>query len=177
MKIAFAAALATGLIGLTGCKINKDDLSDLEEGESFELGELRWNVLYDRFLNIKQVEDADYAGSLGPPPAGTDYFGVFVLIDNKTEDPQPLPEMSSFKITDSTGAEYAPIASEGKFEFPYGGTIEPHAEVPDPDSTAANGPVQGLLLLFDLNQDVTESRPLQFHIRGSGDEAVVKLDL
>jgi len=177
MKIALAAALATGLIGLTGCKIHKDDISGLEEGESFELGELRWNVLYDRFLNNQQVEDANYTGNLGPPAPGTQYFGVFVLIDNKTEDAQPLPDISSFKITDSTGADYAPIPTHGAFEFPYGGTIEPHSQLPDPDSTAANGPVQGSLLLFDLSQDVTENRPLQLHIQSAGDEAVIKLDL
>jgi hypothetical protein len=177
MKIALAAALATGLIGVTGCKINEDDVSALEEGESFELGELHWNALYDRFLNSQQVEDANYAGSLGPPSPGTQYFGVFVLVDNKTEDPQPLPDISSFKISDSTGADYAPIPSEGAFEFPYGGTIEPHAQIPDPDSTAANGPVQGALLLFELSQDVTENRPLQLHIRSAGEEAVIKLDL
>ena len=177
LRIALAAALATGLIGLAGCKINETDPADIEEGQSFELGELRWNALYDRFLNPGQIEDSAYVGDLGPPPSGQKYFGVFVLIDNKTEEDQPLPGLDAFKITDTTGASYKPIQSGGLYDFPYGGTIPAHSEIPNPDSVAANGPVQGSLLLFELSEDVTENRPLELHISSAGSEAIVRLDL
>jgi hypothetical protein len=177
LRIALAAALATGLIGLAGCKINETDLGDIDEGQSFELGELRWNALYDRFINPQQVEDRDYVGQLGPAPASKAYFGVFVVVKNLSGDDQPLPDSDGFKITDTTGAEFSPVTTQGPYEFPYGGTVSGDGTVPDPDSVAANGPVQGSLVLFELDQDVTESRPLEFHITSGGEEAVVKLDL
>jgi len=45
LRISLAAVLAVGLVALaTGC--NKDSLGDVDEGQSFSMGELRWNVLF-----------------------------------------------------------------------------------------------------------------------------------
>lgn len=176
-RIALAVALAVGLGALGGCKLNETDLGDIDEGQSFELGELRYNVLYDRFLNAQQVEDRDYATGLGPPPAGKIYFGVFVLIKNLSGEEQTLPGADGFKITDTTGAVYTPITTGSLYEFPYGGTIPGHGDVPDPDSTSASGPIQGSLVLFEIDQGATENRPLELEIDSGGEKANVKLDL
>lgn len=170
-------ALAVGLLGLAGCKINETKLDDIEEGQIFELGELRFNVLFDRFLNAQQVEDHDYLGGAPPPPEGKTYFGVFLLVKNPGEEDQTLPTQDSFKITDTTGAEFTPFSTQSLYEFPYGATIPAHSDVPDPDSVPANGPIQGSVVVFELDQAATENRPLEFHISYAGDEASVKLDL
>jgi hypothetical protein len=177
IALALAVALAVGLLGLAGCKINETKLDDNVEGQIFELGELRFNVLFDRFLNEQQVEDGDYLGGLGPPPDGKVYFGVFVLVKNPGEEDQMLPELSGFKITDTTGAEFTPLPTQSLFEFPYGETISAHSDVPDPDSVPANGPIQGSIVVFELDQAATENRPLEFHIDYAGEEASVELDL
>ncbi|MGZ5308152.1 MAG: hypothetical protein ACXWEL_04150 [Solirubrobacterales bacterium] len=176
-RIALAAALAVGLLGLAGCKINETKLDDIEEGQTFKLGELRFNALFDRFLNGQQVEDRDYLGDAPPVPEGKTYFGVFLLVKNPGEEDEVLPARESFKITDTTGAEFTPLPTQSLYEFPYGETIPAHAEVPDPDSVPANGPIQGALVMFEIDQAATENRPLEFHIDYGGEEAVVRLDL
>ena len=177
-RIALAVALAVGLVGLSsGCRINEINLDEIHEGQIFELGELEFNVLFDRFLNEQQVEDRDYLGAVGPPPEGKTYFGVFVLVENPGEEDQTLPEQENFKITDTTGTEFAPLPTQSLYEFPYGGTVPAHGDVPDPDSVPANGPIQGSIVVFELDEAATENRPLEFHIDYGGEEASVELDL
>jgi hypothetical protein len=188
-RIALAAVLAVGLVAATAGCGGSSSLSDIDEGQSFELGGLRWNVLYDRFLNPHQVEDAAYL--TGQPEAGPDqiYFGEFVLVKNEGSDAKPLPERNDFRITDTTITAvekgYEPVESNSLFTFPFGGTIAGDSTVPDPDSVAAAGPTQGVMLLFLLNRGVTENRPLELHIcadassadKCQGEEATIKLDL
>lgn len=173
LRIALAAVLAVGLIAAVGC--GKTPLDDIDEGQSFEMGDLRYNVLYDRFLNPQQVEDGDYVAE--QPPAGQKYFAVFVLVENLGSEDLTLPERSDFKITDTTGASYEPVQSNSLFSFPYGGTIGADGTVPDPESVAASGPTQGAMVLFLLDGGVNENRPLELHISDQGEEAKIKLDL
>jgi hypothetical protein len=177
LRIALAAVLAAGIIAVAGC--GKTPLDDIVEGQSFEMGELRYNVLYDRFLNPQDIEDGDYVS--GQPPAGKKYFAVFVLVENNGGDDLTLPERGDFRITDTTitetAAGYEPVESDSLFSFPYGATIGPDDKVPDPDSVAASGPTQGAMVLFLLDDGVTENRPLQLHISNQGEEAQIKLDL
>ena len=55
----------------------------------------------------------------------------------------------------------------------------PHAKVlPDPNEPAGSGPIQGSMVLFRIDADSLQNRPLILHIQGSGeDEATVDLDL
>jgi hypothetical protein len=188
-RIALAAVLAVGLVAAAAGCGGSSPLSSIDEGEGFDLGGLRWNVLYDRFLNPAQVEDAAYL--TGQPTAGPDqvYFGEFVLVKNDGSDPKPLPDRNDFRITDTTITDvtrgYEPVESSSLFSFPFGGTIAGDSTVPDPDSVAAQGPTQGVMLLFLLNRGVTENRPLELHICSDnstsdtcqGEEATIKLDL
>ncbi len=180
-RIALAAVLAVGLVAVTAGCGGSDSISDVDEGQSFSMGELRWNVLYDRELNAAQVEDGDYLS--GAPAAGADetYFAIFVLVENEGGDPVTLPERSDFKVTDSTsetgGPTYEPLESDSLFSFPFGESIEPDEEVPRPDSVAADGPTQGSMLLFGLSADVSENRPLDLEIESQGETAKIELDL
>jgi hypothetical protein len=187
-RIALAAVLAVGLVAAAaGC--GSSSLASIDEGQSFDLGGLRWNVLYDRYLNPAQVEDAAYL--TGQPEAGPSqvYFGEFVLVKNDGSDPKPLPDRNDFRITDTTITDitkgYEPVESSSLFSFPFGGTIDGDSTVPDPDSVAAQGPTQGVMLLFLLDRGVTNNRPLLLHIcsdnstsdKCQGEEATIKLDL
>lgn len=177
-RIAIAAVMLLALTGFgaAGCGGEKDH-SEITEGEGFEMGELRFTVLYDRALNGAQIEDGPYLEGAAEPPADSEYFGVFLIVKNETGDPVPAPGISSFEITDTTETRYEPIALENDFVFPFGTEIEGESEVPDPDSIAASGPTQGALLLYLLPDTVSENRPLEMRIRYLGEEATVKLDV
>lgn len=178
LRIAVATALAVGIVGLVaGCGNSSTDFSDISEGQSFEMGPLRMNVLYDRFLNPAEVEDSGYLQDAPAPAAGQAYFGVFVLMRNDGDEDVPLPLQTGFTITDTTEVRYQPVDTQNDFTFPFGQTLSPDLEVPDPDSIAAAGPVQGSLILFLLDEGVNENRPLILSIRYLGQEADVKLDL
>ncbi|MFN2613135.1 MAG: hypothetical protein ABR536_07185 [Solirubrobacterales bacterium] len=169
-------AFAVSLAGVAaGC--GKSGLDDIDEGQSFEMSSLRMNVLYDRFLNPAQTEDAGYVSGAPAAPEGKEYFGVFLLITNDGDHEVPLPSASDFSIEDTTKAKYVPADVDNDFTFPYGQTVAEDHQVPDPDSIAAAGPTQGSLVLFLLDQGVTENRPLTLHIRYLGEQADIKLDL
>ncbi len=176
LRYALAVALAVGLVASTGCG-GKSSHDELVEGEIFELGELRYNVLYFRNLNPKDTEDAEYLEGQPPPPIGQSYFAAFLLIDNLSSEEFTLPDEDAFEVSDTTGAHYEPIESEGLYEFPYGEVIEGDSQVPDPDSTAAYGPIQGSMILFLMAEAVSESRPLEMSIKTEEGDALVELDL
>jgi len=176
LRISLAAVLAVGLVALaTGC--NKDSLGDVDEGQSFSMGELRWNVLFDRELNPAQVEDKGYLTGQPAPAADQEYFAVFVLVKNQGGDPVDLPARTDFTISDTTGAKYQPLESSSDFNFPYGSSLASDDQIPTPDSVAASGPTQGSMLLFLLNTSVSENRPLDLEIDSQGEKATVALDL
>jgi hypothetical protein len=55
----------------------------------------------------------------------------------------------------------------------------PHAKVlPDPNTPSGSGPIQGSLILFRIDTDSLQNRPLTLHIQGNGNEAAtMELDL
>jgi hypothetical protein len=178
LRIAVATALAVGFVGLgAGCSKPKTDLSSITEGQSFDMGSLRMNVLYDRFLNPADVEDSGYLQGAPPPPINTAYYGVFLLMQNEGDHDVPLPLQTGFTITDTTAARYQPVDTQNNFTFPFGQPLSPDDKVPTPSSIAASGPVEGSLILFLLNEGVSENRPLILSIRYVGEEADVTLDL
>ena len=65
------AALALGLLGLgvVACGYSSDS-KDVVEGEPVELGELKFNVTFSRFLNPADNEDSAYLVGQAPPPEG-----------------------------------------------------------------------------------------------------------
>ncbi len=170
-----AAVLACGLVAAGGC--GETDLDELVEGETFEMGELRYNVLFTRTLNSNGVEDQGYLRGQPPAPPNKEYLGVFLLIENQSEDTLDLPVESDFEITDTTGTKYEPIETESEFAFPFGGAVPPEGQVPDRDSVAAAGPTQGSLILYLVDEAVTENRPLELDIHSQDEEAVVELDI
>lgn len=177
IRIALAAVLAAGLVAAAGCGGSSSTL-DLKEGEPFTLGDLNYNVLFTRFLNPAQVEDASYVTGQPPPPAGMRYLATFLLVKNKGHDPITLPTRDELTVTDTTHAEYAPLPSSSLFSFPYGSALGPGDVVPKPDSVAAGGPTQGSMLLYLLPEGVTENRPLVLDVKSQGKTvASIQLDL
>jgi hypothetical protein len=171
----FAAfALAALALFVSACGYSSDS-KDVAEGEPVKLGELQYNVIFSRFLNPNDNEDSAYLVNQPPPPDGSTYFGVFLEVQNKSEETQTLAD--SFTITDAGDQTFDAIPSESLYAFPFGGKVESQEPIPAPDSTPQQGPIEGSLVLFQLTSEASENRPLTLSIDGPEGPAEVKLDL
>jgi len=170
------AALLLGLVAMTvsACGYSSDS-KDVAEGEVVELGDLKYQVVFSRFLNPNDNEDAAYLVGQPALPKGSSYFGVFLEVQNKSEDTQKLAK--SFTIKDADEQTYDAIPSESLYAFPFGGEVESQEPIPAPDSTPQQGPIEGSLVLFELPATASENRPLTLFIAGPDGPAEVKLDL
>jgi len=169
-----ALALVALSLFVSACGYSSDS-KDVVEGEVVELGELKYQVIFSRFLNPNDNEDAAYLVGQPPPQKGSTYFGVFLEVQNKSEETQKLAD--SFTITDAGDQTFDAIPSESLYAFPFGGQVESQEPIPIPDSTPQQGPIEGSLVLFELPASASESRPLTLSIPGPEGPAEVTLDL
>jgi hypothetical protein len=171
----FAALAVTVLaLSVSACGYSNDS-KDVVEGEVVKLGELKYQVIFSRFLNSNDNEDSAYLVGQPPSPKGSSYFGVFLEVQNKSEETQKLAE--SFTITDAGHQKFEAIPTESLYAFPFGGEVESQEPIPSPDSTPQQGPLEGSLVLFQLPSSASESRPLTLSIAGPEGPAEVTLDL
>ncbi|HYP55563.1 MAG TPA: hypothetical protein VEQ41_04585, partial [Solirubrobacterales bacterium] len=73
--LAAAAFLLVLSLAAVGCGYESES-KHVEEGEPVTLGELKYNVIFSRFLNPDDNEDSAYLEGLPKPPPGSAYFGV-----------------------------------------------------------------------------------------------------
>jgi len=175
-SLAVAFVLALTLVGVAGCG---NDLSkQADEGVPIQLGDLKISVQETRFLNPAQPDDSVYlAGQKVPAPAGKSYLGVFLTIHNQGDSAVRLPANAQMSVVDTTGAAYQSIPSSSDFAAPLGTELGGGADVPAPDTAAANGPTQGALVLFLVSQDINENRPPKLEIDFQGETGEITLDL
>lgn len=171
------AALVLGALALTvsACGYSSDS-KDVVEGEVVKLGELKYQVIFSRFLNLNDTEDSAYLVGQKPPKNGSTYFGVFLEVQNKSEETQPLPP-EPLTIVDADHTVYRSLPSESLYAFPFGAKVESQEPIPAPDSTPQQGSIEGSLVLFELPSAASENRPLTLEIPGPGGPAEVTLDL
>ena len=167
-------ALAALALAVSACGYSSDSKS-VVEGESMQLGELKYNVTFSRYLNPNDNEDAAYLVGQGEPPKGETYFAVFFEVQNESDEPQTLP--STLSITDADENEYQVLPSESLFALPFEGEVEPEEQIPVLDSPAQQGPIEGSVAIFLLPEEASENRPLTLHIEGAGEKGEVTLDL
>jgi hypothetical protein len=174
---------------LAGC--GEEEELEVIEGEPVHLGDLSYNVQITRFLNPGDPEDQGYLSGLEPPPPEQAYLGVFLTIENEGDEAAEIPD--GIHVVDTQGDEYEPIPNESPFALPLPGetgdegvapsdedptSIEPGGELPQPDTVPAHGPIGGSMILFRVDETVTENRPLELEIPGeSGETGKVELDI
>lgn len=172
--LAVLALTAAGGV-LSACGYESHE-KEVVEGEPVELGELSYNVMFSRFLNPDDNEDAAYLVGQPTPPPGSAYFGVFFQVQNESEEPQTLAD--SFTIHDADHQKFEAIPSESLYALPFGGEVESQEQIPVLDSTPETGPIEGSLVLFELPASASENRPLTLEIPGpDGETGEVTLDL
>ena len=164
-KTLLLCVLLVGALGLAACGGGEPEL-EAPEGEPVELGPLHYNVQITRFLNPSDVEDGAYL--VGQPPAGegNTYLGVFLTIDNESEDSQSVP--GEFELVDTRENAFPALPSESSFALELGAPIPPNGEVPEAGTAAASGPIGGAMVLFLIEETTAENRPLKLEIPAVG---------
>jgi len=169
-----AAALGLGLV-TSGCGNDESDTS-VTEGEPVELGGVSYNVSISRFLNPADPEDRAYLAGQKPLANDQQWFGVFMQLHNDAGTAQPVP--SDFSVRDTQGNKYQPVPSQSVFALKLGGEIGPGADLPEPETAAAGGPIEGAMVLFLIDEGAIQNRPLTLEIPASnGQVGEVTLDI
>jgi hypothetical protein len=180
-RLILLCALLAGVIA--GCGANSEtgiQTAATDEGQYLEVGGLKYQVQISRELNPTDNEDRSYL--LGVPsgvqPApGEIWFGVFMRVQNDGD--RPARATSDFTITDTQNNTFRPVPLGSQNVFAYRAhTLQPGELIPLVDSAAATDPIQGSLILFKLQTDSLQNRPLKLTIAQAGEEpAVIDLDL
>ena len=166
--------LVTG--ALAGCGSDPEDTTEVEEGLPMKLGDLVYNVQISRPLNPSDPEDKAYLAGQPPPPNDKLYLGVFMQVENDGDTPQELP--AKMTVVDTAGGRFDPLPSDSLFALDLGGTVPGDRQAPDLESTAANGPIQGAMVLFLIDEAAIEDLPLTLDIPSSaGSVGEVELDI
>lgn len=174
------AALTAVLAGLAlgACDKPEKTTEGETEGVYLDVGQMTYQVQMSRQLNPAAAEDRDYLRGVDAAEADLAadqvWFGVFVRAQNEFDEPGQTA--SEFEISDTLENHYEPVPIANVYAYEPE-TLPEGALLPDPDSTAGNGPTQGALLLFKLPRTALSNRPLKFHISELGDEGEVDLDI
>jgi len=171
------ALFATVSIAAGGCS-STVDRQYVQEGLPVHLGNLEYNVQISRLLNPNDAEDQAYLQGAPPLPRNDYYLGIFLQVHNHGSSTESLP--TRYVVTDTEHDVFLPVPVQNEFALQLGGTVPPHGQVPDRESMAASGPIEGLMLLFLIHTSTTENRPLILKIPaapGDGHPARIELDL
>jgi hypothetical protein len=130
-----AVALCLAALALAGVAAGcgEEEETEVAEGEPIELADLSYNVGLTRFLNPDDNEDAEYLVGQPPAESGFYYLGVFLTIDNETDE--DLASAEEYVVRDTLENEYEPIESESPFALEIGAVVPAEGALPLPDTT------------------------------------------
>jgi hypothetical protein len=176
--LAFVAVFAAGC----GDKLAITTVAETE-GTYVDVGGLTYQVQLSRYLNPFDVEDKQYleglpAGTSAVLPGDETWFGVWMRVKNYSGG--PLTPTDTFTIVDTEGNKFEPVPMDSASNpFVYEPILLQQSQVlPQPDTAAASGPIQGSLILFRLKTDSIQNRPLTLEIEQPGETTgEVDLDL
>ena len=173
--LAAAAAIFLGVI-VSGCDTAPENANQVTEGQGIKLGDLLYNVQITRILNPDDPEDKAYLVGQRPPSGDQYYLGVFMRVDN--EGSASAQVANDFSVVDTVGTSFDQIPSKSLFALQPGATVHGGDELPEGESTAANGPIEGAMVLFRITGSAIEDRPLSLHIQSpTGTTGQVLLDI
>jgi hypothetical protein len=174
IMIAVAASLIA-LFAFAGCGSEEHEL-EVNEGQPLHLGDVKYNVQITRFLNPFSPEDAQYLEGAPELEGQNQWLGVFVEIENEGDEESVVPY--PFKVVDTRGNVYEQVPGlDNPFVLVSGTPIPPDGEVPEIETAAANGPIEGSLILFEVPETAESNRPVQLVVPGPGEPGKIELDL
>lgn len=154
-------------LGLSACAERGPQVDAKDEGLYIDAGPLTYQVQISRELNPADIEDRSYFAGL---PVGTtpttpqqEWFGVWLQVKN--EGKQSAQSAKNFRIVDTLGHAFTPTQLSPANPFAYQPlTLDPGAFQPAANSAARLSATQGTLVLFKLDANVSQNRPLIFEI-------------
>jgi hypothetical protein len=174
MSLLAACLVAATALAASGCGPDAVE-SEGNEGEPVGVSDLDYNVQITRFLNPDDNEDAEYLVGEPRAPEGSEYLGVFLVIENQTDDVRP--SATNYTVTDTLDNEYETVESESPYALELGADVPAHDQLPLPDTTPYAGFNKGSLLIFEVPDEVSENRPLRLHIDSFDGSGEVTLDI
>ena len=180
-KFSLPALAALALIGLAGCGDSHTRVTTgTYAGESgvnapyLNVGQLTYEVQLSRQLSPFDTEDAAYLQGLSPVQRALtpeqEWFAVFLQVYNHSSIGEPAA--TAVTITDTQGKVYTPLTPDSSNQFAYRArTVAANGRLPVPDSSAAGGTTQGALLLYKIQIDSLNNRPLTLRIVDPTDES------
>lgn len=171
------AALVTA-----GCEAPHERTVGETEAAYLDLDGLRYQVQISRQLNPADVEDSEYFTGVEDTDLGQDHvwYGVFLQVANPHDE--ELRSAEEFHIVDTQHNEFEPVELDPEINnWAYEPRVlGPREMIPAPDSAVFNGPTRGALLLFRLERQTMQNRPLELVIGSVEDAeqtAIVTLDV
>lgn len=174
-------------LGLTACgDVNPQDphVADADNnGDYVQAGPVTYQLQISRELNQYSTEDSEYVKGIAPgttPPSPTqEWYGVFLWAKNQTKQVQTTSD--SFEIVDTQGTTYYPVKINAGVN-PFAWTsqaLAPLETEPAANTPASEGPTQGGLVLFKIDDTAYANRPLTLYILGAGNQRLgsISLDL
>jgi hypothetical protein len=176
VAVALAAAAVLGACGNADTRVTTGTYAG-ESGKNapyLNVGPLIYEVQLSRQLNPANVEDAAYLQGLTPAQSkllpGEEWFAVFLQVYNHHST--PFPGATNVTISDTQNNVYSPIVPDQTNQFAYrGGLVPANGQLPVPESIAANGGTQAVLVLYKIAVVSLDNRPLTVHIVAPGEPA------
>ena len=163
-------------VGVSACGYSSDS-KDVVEGESVELGELKYNVTFSRYLNPNDTEDAAY---LVGQRRTAERRNLLRRLLRSPERKRRTADAALDADDHRRRRQRVRGAAERKhLRAPVRRRSRSRRTDPGARLAAQQGPIEGSLALFLLPEAASENRPLTLHIPGAeGEEgAEVTLDL
>ena len=168
--------LAAAALGVFAAGCGNDEATDVSEGETLVLDGMNYDIQDTRALNPYSPEDSAYLDGVPALKHGQEYLAVFLRIKNEGDEPNVVPQ--PFRIVDTRGTIYDQVPVDNNFSLAPGNPVLPGDTVPGPETPAANGPVKGSMILFVIDQDANENRPILLQVPGGPEGAgTIELDL
>lgn len=171
-RLALLAVLLMSMLALSACSDNSHTrvTTGTYAGESgqnapyLNVGPLVYEVQLSRELNPYDTEDSTYLSGLTPAQRklgpGEEWFAVFLQVYNESSTAHVAS--TDISISDTQENVYTPVVPALTNEFAYrGGLVPPKGRIPALDTTAANGPTQGALVLFKIKIVSLDNRPIE----------------
>ena len=163
------AAVLAAAAPLAGCGNKEDEVLVAEtEGAYLDVGELRYQVQISRQLNPVDIEDRAYLQGIPPRERilkpGESWFGVFLRVENPSDEPQRATV--DIELEDTQDTLYEPVRLSPENPFAYrGGVIQAAEQLPTLSSVAQqNETIDGALVLFKVRTESFGNRPLELKI-------------
>ena|SRR5215218_8222013 len=180
-RIALLSLTALAALAAGGCG-NKIDTAIVGETEGIYVGvdDLTYQVQISRILNPASREDQAYLRGVSEEPAADEvWFGVFMRVENETDEEHPAADR--FRIVDTQEEEFEPVDIDPELNV-FGYQPRPVGAgelLPAPNSPAYDNTIRGELILFKLPVASLGNRPLELVIESAtgGDNAVVDIDV